>query len=153
MVLLSRYVRPVHEDVVLYWPRAAGPESSRAPVLGRVLAKPGDRLEARQGSLVVNGMGLDLDRADQRFALEQAGRSEKLRRGLSTVLHPLSGGAPVPPGCGPGACLRWDEGDWGPAVLPQGLYLVLPDEESIAPRASYVPRADILGRVIGPVFH
>jgi hypothetical protein len=78
--------------------------------------------------LLVNGIEIDLDRTDQRKLLEKGGRSEKRRRMLS-VLHYLSGGHRTLETALPGTLLAWESQDWGPQVLPGGVFFVLPDME------------------------
>lgn len=150
-VLLSSYVRPVHGDVVLF--RSSPRESGRA--LGRVLAKAGDTLSLRGGKVIVNGLELDLERNDQRWELEQAGRKERSRRLLSP-LPPLRGEGPLPWKDPSGGGLS---ADWGPFLLPRDRCIVIPDIEgdldlggsNVEARwteAVLVPKRDTLGRVL-----
>jgi hypothetical protein len=67
----------------------------------------------------------------------------------------------------PGTLLAWESQDWGPQVLPRGVFLVLPDMEAEdllehfsstkmpSPRRKdrartglFLSRSDILGRVV-----
>jgi signal peptidase I len=145
-VLRSRYVNPVHGDVVLYEDPAASEATER---LARVLAVPGDAVEARGGRLLVNGIPIDLAGGDQRLELETAGRAERRKRFLSSFT-----------GQGParfqdGDAVEWGGADWGPRVVPGGAYLFLPDAEPkasipAAPGASglIVPKRRLRGRVL-----
>ncbi len=173
-VLLSSYVRPVHGDVVLCRASWTGPEREAAGTvleLGRVLAKPGDSIQARQGKLIVNGITLELARNDQRWDLEKAGRRERRRRALSSI--PLFPFAVPQAGSLEGASrlgrLSWEGIDWGPFVLPRDTSMILPDESASAPvspgeapappaggppslsarfQGQLVQKADILGRAV-----
>jgi hypothetical protein len=136
-VLRSRYVRPVHGDVVLCrapWPGeapAAAPET-----LARVVARPRDTVQVRQGRLLVDGIEIDLRRNDQRKALERAGRAER-RRQL------LPGSKPPSDGLLPGAQIDWGGAGRGPLLIPEGCWLVILDvgEMDIGPDGSSSPPA------------
>lgn len=122
VVLLSRYVRPVHGDVVLV-------RAGETRLLGRVLAKSDDSVEARDGRLFVNGIELALHRTDQRRELEQAGRAGRtVRRRRMVDLLPWIGRSASPIAiAGPGGFVSWTERGWGPSTVPCGSTLILPD--------------------------
>jgi hypothetical protein len=120
-VLLSRYLRPVHGDVVLCRMPAAGGGGGAAPeVLARVLARPGDTIQSRAGKLLVDGVEVDLRRNDQKKALEKAGRAERRR-------HLLPGSKPPSGGLANGSVLDWGGSDWGPHSIPEPCWLVVLD--------------------------
>ncbi|HVR74748.1 MAG TPA: hypothetical protein VMT52_10470 [Planctomycetota bacterium] len=168
VVVLSRFVRPVHGDVILLkgvGVKDVGPGAAPERTLGRVLAKEGDTLWAGDGKLVVNGVELQLARTDQRRAIERAGRGQRVRRAIHVPFL-----APPEPKIGSEAWkvgVSWGAGEWGPFYLPADSFLVLLDAEeggSGAPRVSapgsegrgaprpsravLVHKGDIAGRVI-----
>jgi len=138
-VAYSRYVRPVHGDIVLF----AGPGNRL--MLGKVLAKPRDRMELRGGALLVNSVALDL-RSDQRRELERAGRQDRRRRILPGQRAPDAGTTD-----GGGFSLEGE--DWGPFTVPEQSFLVIPDEVMGTPRtaraAVLIPESSLRGRMLG----
>lgn len=168
IVVLSRFVRPVHGDVILLkglGERDGGPGAVAGMTLGRVLAKEGDTLWAGGGRLVVNGVEIHLGRTDQRRAIERAGRGQRVRRAIHVPFL-----TPPEPKIASDAWkvgVSWGAGEWGPFYLPADSFLALLDAEeggSGAPqvgtlgsegrgvprpsRAVLVHKGDIAGRVI-----
>ena len=137
-VAYSRYVRPVHGDIVLL----AG--SGNRLMLGKVLAKPRDRMELRGGALLVNNVALDL-RSDQRRELERAGRQDRRRRILP--------GQRAPDAATDGGGFSLEGEDWGPFTVPTQSFLVIPDEVMGTPRAEraavLIPESSLRGRMLG----
>jgi hypothetical protein len=150
-IFLSRYVRPVHGDIVLCRvPRSDGAMTGSPAALARVLAKPYDAIQARGGRLLVDGIELDLRRTDQQKALEKAGRAEKRRR-------LLPGYAAATATLAAGAQLDWSAGEWGPHILPGEAWLVILDPGDTAAgapdpvlpaKAIVIGREHLLGRAI-----
>ncbi len=160
-VLLSRYVRPVHGDLLLCQPRASitacnASEPTSLLRLGLVLAREGDTICARGGKLLVNGLDLALRRSDQRLELERAGRLERRRRffaPLRLVGRSIGGIAVDLPPTALEAPLQWGGPDWGPYVVPQRRYYMLLDEGDCSPvserhQGVFVQKSDIAGRAI-----
>jgi TM2 domain-containing membrane protein YozV len=135
----SKYVRPVHGDIVLF----AG-QGNRI-ILGRVLAKPRDRMELRGGAVLVNNLLLDL-RSDQRRDLERAGRQDRRRRLLPGQRAPDADTAE-------GREFALSGPDWGPFTVPEKSFLVIPDEvmgTPGAPRSAVlIPESSLRGRILG----
>lgn len=144
-VLVSPYVHPVHGDVVLFRIRLGSEESAASPAdssghrsftrLGRVLAEGNDRVEAQDGRLLVNEVPLDLSRTDQAWLLAKAGRAERRRRALRSLLKPVE---MLFPWLGEKVVqdvVRWDAQTLEPSVVPEGSLLILPDweQDSVAP--------------------
>ncbi|MBI4601504.1 MAG: hypothetical protein HY721_06010 [Planctomycetes bacterium] len=142
VLVTSRYVRPVHGDIVLF--RDAGDGRVR---LGRAIAGDRDIIAVRGGALLVNGVPLDLTRADQRRELELARPREKLRAGLPLLMAALAGGRAEPDE----REVRWDAADRGPFVLPGGDVILVPDAGewgAAVRRGLLVHKQDILGRAL-----
>jgi hypothetical protein len=161
-VALSVRVRPVHGDIVLYRSGEAPPgeaPSAEPHLLGRVLAEPADSVELRAGKLLVNG--LEFRFADPEFQrlhreLGGAGSDERRRRLLAGL--PFLPGAPPELGseaAGQARVVSLSGPDWGPFLVPERSFLLLPDLASggaaVAlegePCAHVVARERILGRV------
>ena len=151
-VLRSRYLRPVHGDIILSSVPVPGETPANAPeALARVVATPRDTLQVRQGKLLVDGVEIDLRRNDQRLGIEKAGRAER-RRQL------LPGSKPSSDGLRPGFQLDWGTSEWGPYLIPEACWLVVLDvgemdvgpERAPAPpsRGIIVGREHILGRAL-----
>ena len=138
-VAYSKYVRPVHGDIVLF----AG-QGNRV-ILGRVLAKPRDRMELRGGAVLVNNLPLDL-RSDQRRDLERAGRQDRRRRLLPGQRAPDAD-------ITDGRDFALGGSDWGPFTVPEKRLLVIPDEvmgtTGAAGTAVQIPESSRRGRVLG----
>jgi hypothetical protein len=138
-IAYSRYVRPVHGDIVLF----AG--SGNRLVLGRVLAKPRDRMELRGGILLVNNVALDL-RSDQRRELERAGRHDRRLRILPGQRMPDAETAD-------GREFSLGGEDWGPFTVPAQSFLVISEEVMGTPGATgtgvLIPESSLRGRIIG----
>ncbi len=164
-ILLSRYARPVHGEVVLIAPspdRVVRADSQRR--LGRVIATPGDDVSLQKGNVFVNGIRIDFARSDQRRRLEKAGRRIRRERLVTSL---FSGEADLTAIRDRRVSLQGE--DWK-FVLPAGSYLVAPDvrpsvEPSVeepggttfgeksrspsrVPVAWLVDRSDVVGRMI-----
>jgi len=148
-VVRSKYVEPVYGDVLLFRVRGAGGVPTKASRLGRVLARPGDFITAKEGSLIVNGVPLDLTRNDLRRKLERAERRK--RYSLSRIFSPrLDATAASQDGY-----LYWEDKAWGPYVLPEAMFLLRADTDAVGSasiaggsRGTLVKRRDVLGRVL-----
>ena len=152
-VLVSRHVRPVHGEVVFFSePRAFDPDlapAERPRRLGRVLAKPADTVAASDGRLIVNSIEVNPDSAYPRRRLEKKGRRARRVRFLTNLGNLLSS-PEAPPNT-----VEWNGQNWGPLVMPKGVYLLLPDvrgddvSRALSDTAAWtVTKGDILGRVV-----
>lgn len=121
-ILLSRYVRPVHGEVILFArsPDRAAREDDRR-CLGRVIAKPGDAVSLEKGEVLVNGIRIDFERSDQRRRLEKAGRGIRRERFVTSLF-----GAEADLSAIRDRRVFLQGEDWT-LVLPAGSYLVAPD--------------------------
>lgn len=100
-------------------------------LLKRVVAAPGDRVEIIEGSVILNGTHIPLRRVEGRL-IEELGRS----------LHPIR----ISNGGGP---------DYGPTVIPEGMYLVMGDNRGDSHDSrtfGLVERRAILGRALGSFY-
>lgn len=155
-ILLSRFTRPVHGEVILFGGLSADrlpPEDDKRQCLGRVLAKPGDAVALQKGTVFVNGIRIQWERTDQRRSLEKAGRRIRRDRILTSLFSHEDDLGAVRDGR-----LRLSGEDWK-LVLPKDVYLVVPDVDVSdrgsdgtrpirGPAAWLVDRSDVLGRMI-----
>ena len=164
-ILLSRYARPVHGEVVLFAQspdRVVRADSQRH--LGRVIATPGDDVSLQKGNVFVNGIRIDFERSDQRRRLEKAGRRIRRERLVTSLFSRKSDLTAIRD-----RRVSLQGEDWK-IVLPAGSYLVAPDvlapEPSVeasrgktfgedeprspsrVPVAWLVDRTDVVGRMI-----
>jgi hypothetical protein len=153
LVVVTKYVRPVHGDVVLLGHEVPGGRSAvggspqPGARLARVLAGPGDRVERRDRRLYVNGIEIDLSRTDQQHAIEMAGR--KLRQQLVRAIHAVSERTDAAPGL-PGS-FEWESEAGGAAAILVQSALIVPDAsgwEGMPRRALVVHKKDIVGRAL-----
>lgn len=97
-------------------------------LLKRVVAEPGDKVEVRQGKIMLNGSPVPV-----------AGDPSHLQETLGQHVHPLA----LEPDGGP---------DFGPEIVPPGRYLVMGDNRGNSRDGRYfgwVDRDEILGRAVG----
>lgn len=100
-------------------------------LLKRVVAAPGDQVEIIEGCVILNGHQVPLRNIDGRLVEE-----------LGLTLHPVR----IANGGGP---------DFGPTVIPEGMYLVMGDNrgDSHDGRSfGLVERRAILGRAVGSFY-
>jgi signal peptidase I len=122
---------PGRGDVVVFTP----PHEPRKNYVKRLVGLPGDTLEMREKSLVINGLTLDEPYA-RYIDLRGDARHPNMRWQAS---HLIAGPGDYHP----------SRDTWGPLVVPRGSYFVLGDNRDNSEDSRYwgfVPRESIRGR-------
>jgi len=134
---LAHWSEPERGDIVV----CLSPEDGRR-LVKRVVGKPGDTVEMRRNTLLLNSRPLEYSQTDQNYAEQipqkHARGSRFAIESLDRTAHPVMTLPSV-------VAMR----DFGPIVVPEGQYFVLGDNRDLSRDSRYfglVPRESILGR-------
>jgi signal peptidase I len=134
---LAHWSEPERGDIVV----CLSPEDG-VRLVKRVVGKPGDTVEMRHNTLLLNGRPLEYDETDHNYVQEipqkHAAGSRFAIEELDHTAHPVMSVPSV-------RAIR----DFGPVTVPEGQYFLLGDNRDLSKDSRYfglVPRESILGR-------